>query len=131
MTALLLWGGTCALIGTAVYALLILRRWVSPVLTHFARLTLLWGLADAGFALYRWRHLALRDYGGALRLNQALWFSLGLATGGLITGGVLLGLGWARTRREGVIGSGIAILVQSSAIVVLSLQLLVIVARSL
>ena len=119
LARLLAWGVVSVVAGTAVFALLIVRRLHSPLLGHFAFQTLGWGAATLAITGLAWRRLALRDFAGARELDRLLWLNLGLDVG-YVAVGVTLGLtGWLLGRRLGPVGAGVAIVLQGTALFVL------------
>jgi hypothetical protein len=121
---LVVWGATSVLAGTLVLALLAFRRVRSALLLHFAVQTLVWGAVEVGLAALRWRGLALRDVGGATRLDRFLWLNAGLDAGYVGVGVTLAVLGWILGRRLGAVGAGLGIVAQGAALLVLHLRLI-------
>ena len=120
---LVMWGGASLLVGSALLALLRLRRHQSPLLYHFAIQTALWGAIDLVFALLGLRRLELRDLAGATRLDRFLWLNVGLDAGYVMVGLTLLVVGWRAPQRPGLIGAGLAVMTQGSALAILDLLL--------
>jgi len=123
LLGLALWGAASLLTGTAVVATLRMRRSRSPLLEHFGIQTAAWGAAELGLALFRQRSLSLRDLAGATRLDRMLWLNIGLDVGYLLVGLSLAVLGWRMARRLGLVGAGLGIVVQGTALAVLDLVL--------
>ena len=126
---LLIWAGTSVIVGTAVYAVLTLRRVGSALLRHFAIQTVAWGvlnLAIAGASLSR---LAERDFGSATRFDRMLWLSAGLDLGIIFAGATLAAAAWLLARRLAVVGAGIGVLVQGAGLLVLHMRLIAITSR--
>jgi hypothetical protein len=65
----------------------------------------------------------LRDYEGAASLARQLWVAIGLEAGGILVGLTLAIGGWTYVRRLGIVGAGIGIIAQASALMVLDLIL--------
>jgi hypothetical protein len=92
------------------------------LLSAFAFMTAAWGAVDLVLALLGLRTLALRDLASATRLDRFLWLNIGLDAGYVMVGLTLLIGGW-RGRRAGLLGAGIAIVVQGLALALLDLVL--------
>jgi hypothetical protein len=117
------WGASSVLIGTALLAWLLMRGWRSPLLRHFAIQTGAWGAIDLALAGVSFRSLAVRDLAGATRLDRLLWLNIGLDGGYVLVGATLIAAGWALGRRLGLLGAGMGVVVQGSALAVLDLIL--------
>ena len=128
---LALWGGTSLIAGTALLAWMIVRRSVSPLLRGFSLQTSLWGAVGVGVAALGLLRLRERDLIAATRLDRLLWFSAGLDAGLILAGVTLAVTGWVLGRRLGVVGSGIAVVVQGAGLLVLDLRFIAITARVL
>jgi hypothetical protein len=120
---LILWGGASVLVGTGLLAVLRMRRQRSPLLDWFALMAAGWGAVDLVLALWGLRSLAVRDLASATRLDRFLWLNVGLDVGYVMVGLTLLIAGWRLTRRAGLIGAGIGIVVQGMALAILDLVL--------
>jgi hypothetical protein len=120
---LVVWGGASLLVGSALLALLRVRRARSSLLEHFGIQTALWGAIDLTLALSGLGRLELRDFAGATRLDRFLWLNVGLDAGYVMVGLTLLTIGWRVLRRPGLVGAGLAIIVQGSALALLDLLL--------
>ena len=123
------WALTCVLAGTAVLAVVAVRRWRSELLSGFAIQTIGWGVFEATVALVALARLAPRDMSAAARLDQHLWFETGLDVG-LIAIGVTLALttyGLTQGRRLGGVGAGLGIIVQGAVLLVLDARFLALV----
>jgi hypothetical protein len=120
---LLLWGGASLLVGSALLAGLRLRAHRSSLLDHFGIQCALWGAIDLVLALIGLQRLGLRDLAGATRLDRFLWLNVGLDAGYVMVGLTLLVIGWRVARRPGLVGAGLAVVVQGSALVLLDLLL--------
>lgn len=124
LVRLAVWGAASALAGTALLALLALRRTrrgESALLRHFAIQTVAWGTIDLGLALLGVRSLAPRDLAGATRLDRFLWLNTGLDAGYAAVGLTLAITGWLLGRRLGLVGAGIGVTIQGLALLVLDL----------
>lgn len=129
LVRLLAWGAASVLAGSAVAALLAVRRAHSPLLTHFAIQTAAWGAIDLLLAGLAWRGLAMRDVAGAARLERLLWLNTGLDVG-YVAVGVTLGVaGWTLGRRLGAVGAGLGVVVQGIALLVLDARFIGVLAR--
>jgi hypothetical protein len=111
------------LIGSALLGLMRFRGHRSALLDHFGIQTMAWGAIDLALALTGLRRLELRDLTGATRLDRFLWLNIGLDVGYVLVGVTLLVLGWQLARRMGLIGAGLAVIVQGSALALLDLVL--------
>jgi len=120
---LALWGAASLLIGTALVAVLRLGRPRSPLLKHFGIQTGVWGAVELGVALLLLSSLALRDVSGATRLDRRVWMNIGLDIGYVLVGITLVVIGWRAVRRFGLVGAGMAIVLQGAALAVLDLLL--------
>lgn len=115
------WGGASVLIGALLLLVLSLRRIRAPLLSHFAIQCALWGAAELAWGAFAYRDVPLRDYEGAAELARKLWMAVGLEAGGILLGLTLAIGGWSHVKRLGVVGSGIGIVAQASALLVLDL----------
>jgi hypothetical protein len=120
---LLLWGGGSTVIGTALLAWLHMGRRRSALLEQFGLQTAAWGAAELAFAAIARASLAPRDLAGATRLDRLLWLELGLDGGYVLVGLSLLVSGWMLGRRLGMVGAGLAVIVQGVALALLHLLL--------
>jgi hypothetical protein len=120
---LVLWGAASLLIGTALVAILRIRRPRSSLLMHFGVQTAAWGAVELGAALLLLRSLALRDLAGATRLDRMLWLNIGLDVGCVLVGVTLAVVGWRAVRHLGLVGAGIAVVLQGSALAMINLLL--------
>lgn len=118
-----LWGAASLLTGTALAAMTRIGRPQSALLKHFGIQTALWGAVELGVALVLFRSLSLRDLSGATRLDRMLWLSIGLDLGYALVGITLVVIGWRTVRRFGLIGAGIAIVLQGAALALIDLLL--------
>jgi len=120
---LLAWGASSVLVGTLILAGLRVRGRRSALLESFAWQTAGWGtaclLAGSAFLL----SLAPRDLGAATRLDRMLWLNIGLDAGYIFIGSTLIVMGARLGRRLGLIGAGIAVIVQGTALGLLDLLL--------
>lgn len=126
---LLVWSAASVVVGTALYAMLMIRRIESPLLTHFAIQTSAWGLVNLAIASAGVMRLAERNHASATRLDRLLWFSVGLDVGIVLLGAVLATAGWMLARRLGLVGAGIGILVQGAALLALDLRFVAVTSR--
>jgi hypothetical protein len=118
---LALWGASSLLVGTALVAMLRIGRPQSALVKHFGIQTAAWGTAELAVALLLLRSLALRDLSGATRLDRLLWMNIGLDVGYTLVGLTLVVMGWRAVRRLGLVGAGIAIVLQGAALAVIDL----------
>lgn len=120
---LIVWGGASLLVGSALLGLMRVRRHRSALLDHFGIQTMAWGAIDLALAAAGLRRLELRDLAGATRLDRFLWLNIGLDVGYVLVGITLLVVGWRLARRMGLVGAGMAVIVQGSALALLDLVL--------
>jgi hypothetical protein len=120
---LMLWGGGSTLVGTALLAWLHMGRRRSPLLEQFGLQTAAWGAAELAFAAIARMGMGPRDLAAATRLDRLLWLELGLDGGYLLVGLTLVASGWALGRRLGMVGAGLAVVVQGAALALLHLLL--------
>ena len=128
---LLAWGATSVLAGTALYAMLTLRRTGSALLRHFAIQTAAWGLVNVVVAGTGMIRLTERDLASASRLDRLLWLSMGLDIGLVLVGATLASAGWMVGRRMGPVGAGIGVIVQGAGLLALDLRFIAITVRVL
>lgn len=129
LVRLLAWGASSVLLGTATFALLAVRRRTSPLLTHFAIQTAAWGAIDVAICAAAWHSLALRDLASAVRLDRFVWLNIGLDAGYVAVGGVLAITGWKLARTLGLVGAGIGVAMQGTALFLLDVILASAIAR--
>ena len=115
------WGAASLFVGSALLGLLRIRGHRSSLLDYFGLQTAAWGALTLALALAGLQHLELRDLAGATRLDRFLWLNIGLDTGYVMVGITLLVLGWRVMRSLGLIGAGVAVIVQGSALALLDL----------
>jgi hypothetical protein len=120
---LLLWGGGSALLGTALLAWLHAGRRRSALLEQFAIQTAAWGAAELVIGVIARASATPRDLTAATRLDRLLWLELGLDGGYVLVGLTLLMSGWALGRRLGMVGAGLAVVIQGGALALLHLLL--------
>ena len=118
---IIVWGVACVVAGTAMLALLAVRRQRSPLLFHFALQTALWGAIDLALGALATRALPLPDYAAATRFDRLVWWSLGIDLGGAAVGVTLALTGWILGRRLGAVGAGLGVLVQGLALAAIDL----------
>ena len=123
LVRLLVWAGGSLLAGTALLAWLQTGRRRSALLEHFGLQTAGWGAAEAAFGMAARASLAARDLAGATRLDRLLWLNIGLDGGYVLVGVTLIVTGWMLGRRLGLIGAGLAIVLQGIALALLDLLL--------
>jgi hypothetical protein len=120
---LLLWGGGSAIAGTALLAWLHAGRHRSALLEQFGLQTAAWGAAELAFAAIARLSTGPRDLASATRLDRLLWLELGLDGGYVLVGLTLSVSGWLLGRRLGMVGAGLAVVVQGGALALLHLLL--------
>ena len=117
---LLSWATGSILVGLAVIAWLAYKRTSAPLLRHFAIQTAFWGVIDFALGAMAWRDLRLRDYKGAMSLDQLLRLNVGLDIGYVGVGITLALAGWILAgRRLGLVGAGLGVVTQGMALLVL------------
>jgi hypothetical protein len=121
---LALWAGASILAGTALLAVLTVRRVEAPLARHFAIQTGAWGGVNALIALWAWRGLTMRDFAGTQKLLGVLWLNTGLDLGYAGIGATLAITGWLWGRRLGAVGAGLGVVVQGLALALLDLRLI-------
>lgn len=124
---LALWAALCVLSGTTLLAWLTVRRAAAPLLKHFAIQTAAWGVINIGIVAWAWRGLAVRDFAGAQQLLNILWLNCGLDAGYAAVGATMALLAWRWGPRPGVLGAGLAIIVQGLALLLLDLRLILLI----
>jgi len=126
---LVIWAVTSASVGTALLALITLRRTVAPIVQWFAAQTVVWGIVELGLALLSWWSLGMRDVSGATRLDRLTWLYAGLDVGLVGIGVTLAATAWLSGRRLGVVGAGLGVVVQGLGLLVLNLTFAAALAR--
>jgi hypothetical protein len=126
---LVIWAVTSALSGTALLALITLRRTVAPIVQWFATQALAWGLLELLVVLWRWRSLGMRDVSAATRLDRLTWLHIGLDAGVVGIGVTLAMTAWLYGRRLAVVGAGLGVIVQGLGLLVLNLSFAAVLAR--
>lgn len=120
---LLAWGAASVLIGTAVLLGVRLARTKAPLATHLAAQCILWGAAVLLWAGLNYQSVPLRDYEAAASLARTLWLLIALEAGAIVLGITFAFFGWTFGRRIGSVGTGIGVVVQAGALLVLDLAL--------
>ena len=120
---ILVWGALSVGVGTALFALIRVRRLDSPLLRHFAIQSVAWGLIDIAIAIWAKQGLHLRDLAGAVALDRFVWLNVGLDVGYVAVGATIALTGWNLGRRLGLVGAGAGVIVQGCALALLDLQL--------
>lgn len=131
------WGGTSAVIGTALLVLTIGRNRGSPLVRRFALTCAALGALELVVAGVVYRGIAPRDVSGAARLERVAWLQLGLFIG-LAGAGAAIAIAtyWVRDanvdpteRSLSATGVGLALAVHGIALAVLELLLLADISR--
>jgi hypothetical protein len=91
---------------------------------------LAWGVVDLVIVALAWRGLAPRDVAGAVALDRILWLNIGLDVGYAMVGVTLLVFGMRAPRRPGLVGAGVAVVLQGLALAVLDAILSAAIVRS-
>ncbi len=126
---LLVWGAASILAGTLVGVAIVWRRPATPLLRHFALQLAVWGLLEIVWVAVAWHGLGLLDVAGATRLDRHVWFRMGLEVGGLGMGGALVAMGGGRERRFGLMGAGMAVILQCIALFLIDARLAALISR--
>lgn len=116
---LFVWSEASILVGGLMLAVLLWRRLEWPMLRHFAMQTAAWGGVILIIAIVAWRQLAIRDHAAAVRLDRMVWLNIGLSLGYVAVGLALALLGRFGSRRPGLVGAGVAIILQGSVLAML------------
>ena len=116
---LFIWSEASILVGGVMLAVLLWRRLEWPMLRHFAMQTAAWGGVILIIAIVAWRQLAIRDHAAAVRLDRMVWLNIGLSLGYVAVGLSLSLVGALGSRRPGLIGAGVAIVIQGSILAML------------
>ena len=120
---LVAWGMASILAGSALLAWLRVGSRRSSLLEHFAIQSAAWGAVDLALAAVARGSLAPRVGAGATRLDRFRWLNVGLDVGYLLVGLTLLVTGWRLGRRLGLVGAGLGVVVQGTALLLLDLLL--------
>jgi hypothetical protein len=120
---LLVWGGGSILVGTLLLAWLRAGHRRSTLLEHFGIQTAAWGAVELTLGAITLARLAPRDLAAATRLDRLLWFNVGLDVGFVLVGLTLVVTGWRLDRRLGLVGAGLAVVLQGIALGLLALLL--------
>ncbi len=120
---LLVWAALSVGVGTAMIALVRVRRFGSTLLTQFAIQSVAWGLIELVVATGMRRGLQLRDLAGAVSLDRFVWLNIGLDLSSIAVGVTLVVVGWRLERRLGLIGAGAGVVMQGCALTLFHLQL--------
>ncbi len=123
LARLLLWGAASLATGLGCWAFWRIKRIDSPLLRHFALQTGAWGAVDVVLALAARPTLTLRDYDGVTSLDRFLWFNCGLDVGYIAVGVTLAWCGWKLAKSKGLVGAGIAVVLQGAALLLLDVRL--------
>ena len=120
---LLVWGAACVLTGTALLTWLRVAARESDLLKQFATMSAAWGALELVLGFVLLTQVEMRDVAGATRLDRLLWLNIGLDAGYVLVGLTLAVVGWKVGRRLGLVGAGIAVVVQGFALALLDLVL--------
>jgi Family of unknown function (DUF6992) len=126
---ILVWGAASVLAGTLVFVGVAWRRPSTTLLRHFAIQLVAWGVIEVLYVAVAWHGLGLRDLAGAVRLDRHLWFNLGLEVGGIGIGATLVALSMGRERRIGLMGAGMAVILQCVALFLINARLAALISR--
>lgn len=126
---LLIWAGLSVIAATSLAVVLVRTPARSPLLTHFAGQSAVWGGVIGAIAAVELRTAALRDLSGAARLERIVWMNVGLDAGYVGVGVTLALAAWLLARKMSAVGAGLAIVVQGLALLVMHLQFAAVVSR--
>lgn len=119
------WAGASVLLGLILLGVHRQRAAASqsPALLHFGIQTAAWGAVSLGIVWLAGRAPAEpRDLAAAVALDRFLWLNIGLDVGYAMVGIALLLCG-RHFRRPGLVGAGLAVVIQGAALAALDLQL--------
>ena len=126
---LLAWGAASLIAGTALVLVIMVRRWSSELLFHFAAQMATWGGAILVRTGVGWSRVGLRDLAGFTGLDRSLWLAVGLDIGCVAVGLTLTAAGWTLGRRLAAVGAGAGVMTQGLGLLLLHLHFLSILAR--
>jgi len=126
---LVLWAATSVMAGTALLALITLRRMVAPIVQWFATQALAWGVLELLVLVWRWRSLIMRDVSAATRLDRLTWLHAGVDVGIVGIGVTLAVTAWVHGRHLSLVGAGLGVIVQGLGLLVLNLTFAATLAR--
>lgn len=126
---LLAWGAASITAGTALVLVVVVRRWSSELLFHFAAQMAIWGGAILLRTGFGWSRVGLRDLAGFAGLDRSLWLAVGLDIGCVAVGLTLAVAGWKLGRRLAVVGAGAGVMTQGFGLLLLHLQFLATLSR--
>ena len=126
---LVIWAVTSAMAGTALLAIMTLRRTVAPIVQWFATQAVAWGLLELLVVAWRWGSLGMRDVSAATRLDRMTWLNAGLDAGIVGIGVTLAVTAWMHGRRLALLGAGLGVTVQGLGLLVLDLTFAAALAR--
>lgn len=126
---LLVWGGASMLAGTLVVVAVARRGLTTTLLRQFGMQMMVWGALELVYVAAAWHGLGLRDLAAATRLDRLMWFNLGLDVGGVGIGAALALAGWSKQRRIGLVGAGMAVILQSAALFLINARLVALISR--
>ena len=129
LTRLVIWAVTSAMAGTALLAIMTLRRTVAPIVQWFATQAVAWGLLELLVVVWRWRSLGMRDVSAATRLDRLTWLNAGVDAGIVGIGVTLAVTAWWHGRRLALLGAGLGVTVQGLGLLVLDLTFAAVLAR--
>lgn len=126
---LLVWGAASVLAGTLVGVAVVWRRPATALLRQFAIQLVVWGVLEMIYVAVAWHGLRLPDLAAATRFDRHLWFALGLEVGGIGLGGALVAVGAGRNQRAGLVGVGMAVILQCMALLLIDARLAALISR--
>jgi hypothetical protein len=99
------------------------------MLGHFAGQMVAWGALELAFVAWASQQLTMLDVSGATRLDRIVWLNLGLDIGLVGVGSSLAMAGWWGERREGLLGTGVGVVLQGAAMLLINGQLASVISR--
>jgi hypothetical protein len=124
----LAWAGLSVVAGTALVVVAAIPRSRAAVLRGLGTTLLALGIVEGLVAGASYRSATLTDAAGAARLQNLVWFQLGLFLGCAIAGVLLAALA-RRARMPAVAGAAIALLVHGAALTAVTAAFVPIVSR--
>ena len=129
LVRLAVWGAASVVVGTALFAVLAVRRVRSSLLDGFAWQMVVWGALAIARVVEGMGALVPRDLAAATRLDRWVWLLIGLDAGLVAVGVTLAIVGWRVGRRLGMVGAGVGIFVSGAALLALDARFATILSR--
>lgn len=122
LVRLLWWAASSVLVG-AVAAIAARRSPLPEFWRHAGLQCVAWGVVNAGIVALAWSGLEARDVGAAIALDRVLWLNIGLDVGYAMVGAALAILALRAPRRPGLLGAGLAVVLQGLVLAALDAYL--------